>query len=100
MLTNREIVDLTGFRHLLHQTPEVSGQEHETAARVAARLREIGADRVVTGLGGHGVAGVFEGAGPGPTVMLRAELDALPIKEVGRVPWGLDHRGMRAYVRP
>ena len=58
----------------------------ETAARVAAKLREIGADRVVTDLGGHGVAGVFDGAAPGPTVMLRAELDALPIEETGDVP--------------
>ena len=87
MLSNREIVDLTEFRRLLHRTPEVSGQERETAARVAAKLREIGADRVVTDLGGHGVAGVFEGAAPGPTVMLRAELDALPIEELGGVPW-------------
>ena len=85
-LTNREILDLTKFRHLLHRTPEVSGQERETAARVAAKLREIGADRVVTDLGGHGVAGVFDGAAPGPTVMLRAELDALPIEETGDVP--------------
>jgi amidohydrolase len=97
MLTNREIIDLTEFRHLLHRTPEVSGQERETAAKVAAKLREIGADRVVTDLGGHGVAGTFEGVAPGPTVMLRAELDALPIEETGRVPWTSTHPG-RAHM--
>lgn len=86
MLTNREIADLIEFRRQLHRTPELSGQERETAARVAGKLREIGADRVVTDLGGHGVAGIFEGAAPGPTVMLRAELDALPIEETGDVP--------------
>lgn len=86
MLSNREIVDLTELRHLLHQRPEVSGQERETAAVVADKLRQIGADRVVTDLGGHGVAAVFEAAEPGPTVMLRAELDGLPIEETGLVP--------------
>lgn len=86
MLTNREIVDLVAFRHDLHQAPELSGQERETAARVAERLRAVGADRIVTGLGGFGVAGVFEGSAPGPTVMLRAELDALPIAEIADRP--------------
>jgi amidohydrolase len=86
LLTNREIVDLVDFRHALHRTPELSGQERETAARVADRLRGIGADRIVTGLGGFGVAGVFEGRAPGPTVMLRAELDALPIEEIADRP--------------
>ena len=85
MLTNSEITDLTDFRRLLHRHPEVSGQERETAARVAEKLRRIGAHRVVTDLGGHGVAAIFEGAEPGPTVMLRAELDALPIEETGEV---------------
>lgn len=86
MLTNREIVDLVDFRHALHRTPELSGQERETAARVAERLRAVGADRIVTGLGGHGVAAVFEGSAPGPTVLLRAELDALPIAEIADRP--------------
>lgn len=78
---------LLEFRHALHRQPELSGQEAGTAAMAAAALREMGADQVVTGLGGHGVAGVFDGAAPGPTVMLRAELDALPIAEAS----GVDH---------
>ncbi|KIT15971.1 amidohydrolase [Jannaschia aquimarina] len=79
-LTPSDIEDLTAFRRALHAAPEVSGQEVETAACIADALRSLGA-RVVTGLGGHGVAGVF-GTGD-ETVMLRCELDALPIQEKG-----------------
>ncbi len=86
MLSNAEIVHLTGFRHALHQQPELSGQEAATARAVAQFLAPTLPDRVVTGLGGHGVAVVYDSGRPGPTVMFRAELDALPIEETGAVP--------------
>lgn len=86
-LTNSDIVELTEWRRLLHRFPEVSGEERETAARVAVALHALGADRVVTGLGGHGVAAVFEGRDAGATVMLRSELDALPIEEISDAGW-------------
>ncbi|MCB1389282.1 MAG: amidohydrolase [Rhodobacteraceae bacterium] len=79
-LTNADIVELIDFRRALHRRPEVSGQERETAAAVAAALPAP--DRVVTGLGGHGVAAVYDSGLPGPTVMIRSELDALPILEL------------------
>ena len=82
-LTNADIVELTDFRHALHRRPEVSGHERQTARSVAAALPSP--DRVVTGLGGHGVAAVYDSGQPGPTVMVRSELDALPIVELGRV---------------
>jgi amidohydrolase len=85
-LTERDAAELTAWRRALHAAPEVSRREEGTAAEVARMLRAEGADRVAAGLGGNGVAGVFEGAGPGPTVMLRAELDALPIAETGAAP--------------
>lgn len=84
-LGNRDIVELTEWRRETHRFPEVSGQEAGTAGRVAAALRDCGPDRIVTGLGGHGVAAVWTGAAPGPTVMLRCELDALPIEELSSV---------------
>ena len=84
-LSNSDIVDLTAFRHELHRHPELSGEEVGTAGRVADRLKQIGLARIVTGLRGHGVAAVFEGDGAEPTVLLRAELDALPIEETGEV---------------
>lgn len=80
-LSNSDLVELTAWRHLLHRHPEVSGEEAETAARVTAVLRQTGPDRLVTGLGGHGVAAVYGGGAPGPRVLLRCELDALPIEE-------------------
>lgn len=84
-LTNSDIVELTAFRHELHRHPEISGEEAGTAKRVAARLDRIGPDEIVTGLGGHGVAAIYNGADTGPTVLLRAELDGLPIEETGEV---------------
>lgn len=82
-----EIETLREFRRKLHRRPELSGQEAVTAAQVVAFTAEAHPDQVVTGLGGHGIALVFEGATPGPTVMIRAELDALPIFETGRPEW-------------
>lgn len=87
MLTNADIAELTDWRRDLHRFPEVSGEERETAARVVAALAATRPDQVVTGLGGHGVAAVWNGAAPGETVLFRAELDALPIDEVGQPLW-------------
>ncbi|MFE3252023.1 amidohydrolase [Streptomyces sp. NPDC059209] len=63
----------------LHAHPELSGAEAGTAERFAARLEGDGAT-VTRGVGGHGVVGVLRN-GPGPTLLVRAELDALPIGE-------------------
>jgi amidohydrolase len=63
----------------LHAHPELSFQEVETAKLVAARLRALGFE-VTPGVGGHGLVGVLKN-GPGPTVMVRTDLDALPIVE-------------------
>lgn len=72
---------LTGLRRRLHELAELSGREARTAAFVAARLAAGRPAAVLCGLGGHGVAAVYTGAAPGPTVLLRSELDALPIDE-------------------
>jgi len=74
--------DFPGLMHMyqeLHAHPELSGQEKETARRVAESFSRMGAE-VTTAVGGHGVVGVIRN-GAGPTVMIRAELDALPISE-------------------
>ena len=81
-LSNADLAELTAWRRMMHQFPEVSGDERATAMRVVQALGPLNPDRIVTGLGGHGVAAVFEGRAPGPTVMFRAELDALPITEI------------------
>ncbi len=63
----------------LHASPELSHQEHRTAAVAAERLRAIGFV-VHTGIGGDGVVGVLVN-GEGPTVLMRADMDALPVRE-------------------
>jgi amidohydrolase len=69
----------------LHSHPELSNQEHRTAAKAAEQLEWAGCD-VTTGLGGTGVVGVLRN-GEGPTVMLRADMDALPVKEATGLPY-------------
>jgi amidohydrolase len=63
----------------LHRNPELSLHEVKTAAKMAEQLQRLGFD-VTTGVGGNGVVGVLKN-GAGPTVMIRAELDALPVPE-------------------
>ena len=86
-LTTDQIDQMTRLRHALHQVPEVSGQERETARLIETELRRIGADRIITGLGGNGVAAEFCGQADGPTVLIRCELDALPIEEISVAPY-------------
>ncbi|WP_333767578.1 amidohydrolase [Streptomyces sp. IBSBF 2435] len=69
----------------VHRDPELSGAEERTAARLAAALGGAGLD-VERGVGGHGVVGVLRN-GPGPVVMIRAELDALPVREETGLPY-------------
>lgn len=81
-LTNQDMADLVAFRRELHRFPEISGEEAETAERVVAFLADTRPDEVLTGLGGHGVAVIYDSGKPGPTVLFRSELDALPIEEL------------------
>lgn len=69
----------------IHRNPELSGHEQRTAAKLAEALRQAGYD-VTTGVGGSGVVGVLKN-GPGPTLMLRTELDALPVPEQTGLPY-------------
>jgi amidohydrolase len=90
---------LVGLRHELHRHPDLSGEEGPTAERVAAWLREHTSARLIEGLGGTGLAAVFEPAGEAAsqTLLLRAELDALPIREDGSLDYhsvieGVSHK--------
>ncbi len=78
--------DLVETRHRLHERPELSYKEEQTAAFVAERLRALGlAPR--TGIGGHGVVAEIEGTSPGRTIAIRADMDALPIEEANEVEY-------------
>ncbi|OKI04023.1 hypothetical protein A6A06_38645 [Streptomyces sp. CB02923] len=76
----------------LHRHPELSHQEERTAALAADCLEKGGFD-VLTGIGGHGVAGVLRN-GDGPTVMLRADMDALPVQESTGLPYASQRRAL------
>lgn len=69
----------------LHQNPELSLQEFQTSAKMADALKKLGFE-VTAGVGGNGVVGVFRN-GPGHVVMLRTDMDALPVKEMTGLPW-------------
>src|SRR5256885_7091455 len=77
--------DLDAFYRDLHQTPELSSHEEKTAAKLAERARKLGY-QVETGVGGTGVVAVLKN-GPGPTVLIRTELDALPVEEKTGLPY-------------
>lgn len=74
------------FRKELHAHPEVSGQEYETARRVAAFIKECKPDSIIEGIGGTGIVATWESEKEGPCLLLRAELDALPIQEINDFP--------------
>jgi amidohydrolase len=81
--TAPEIVEL---RHRLHQDPELSNREAKTAELVAAYLKKIGLE-VRTGIARTGVVGILRGGKPGPTVAVRADIDALPVVEQTDLPF-------------
>ncbi len=74
------------WRRDIHEHPELSNREERTAALVASHLRNLGME-VETGVSKTGVVGVLEGGQPGPVVALRADMDALPVKERVDVPF-------------
>ncbi len=78
--------DMTAWRRHLHQRPELGLDCHETAAFVVARLRDFGISEIETGIARTGVVAIIDGQGPGPTIGLRADMDALPIEERTGVP--------------
>lgn len=84
---------LINWRRDIHQHPELGEQETRTAQLVAAHLREIGLE-VKTEVGRTGVVGILKGAKPGRTVALRADMDALPIKEPPGLPFASQATGI------
>ena len=69
----------------LHKNPELSFEEKETSERIAKELKDVGAT-ITTGVGGFGIVGIIEN-GKGPTVMLRADMDGLPVTEQTNQPY-------------
>lgn len=78
--------DIIALRRDFHTHPEIGFEEVRTAAVVAERLRALGLE-VRTGVGGTGVIGLLHGSGPGKVVLVRADMDALPVHEANDWQW-------------
>lgn len=92
-----QIDKIKSLRHSLHQEPELSNQEKRTAEKLINFFNEFSPDEMITGIGGNGFAAVFKSNEVGPTVLFRAELDALPIEEINdleykSVFYGISHK--------
>lgn len=80
--------EVAGWRRHLHENPELLFDVFQTSAFVAEKLKAFGCDIVETGIGKTGVVGIIKGAlGDGPTIGMRADMDALPILESSGKPW-------------
>lgn len=73
--------DMTAWRRHLHAHPELMFDCHETAGFIVERLREFGVDEIHPNIATTGIVAIINGQGPGPTIGLRADMDALPIEE-------------------
>ncbi len=83
--TKANMSSLVELYRFLHQAPELSEKEKETSARMAKELQDLGID-VTTNVGGYGVVGVLKN-GPGNVLLLRADMDALPVTEQTGLPY-------------
>ncbi len=84
--------DIIGIRRRVHQFPETAYTEEKTAQYVAGRLREEGL-AVQTGIAQYGVVADLDSGRPGPTLLIRADMDALPIEEATGLPFASRHPG-------
>ena len=85
--------DMTSWRRHLHTIPELGLDCPQTAAFVADRLREFGVDELHEGIAQTGLVAIIEGQGEGPTIGLRAYMDALPMQETTGLDYASGHDG-------
>ncbi|MGK7397162.1 MAG: amidohydrolase [Candidatus Cyclobacteriaceae bacterium M3_2C_046] len=86
-LSGENLEKIIAFRHQIHQHPELSNQEKQTPGRIMDFLKESAPDRIIKKIGGNGLALIYEAQETGPTLVFRAELDALPIKENNHISY-------------
>lgn len=91
---NEMLDDIVAWRRDFHAHPELLYDVDRTAAKIAERLESFGVDEVVTGIGRTGVVGVIRGRAPGKSIGLRADMDALPIKEATGLPHASTTQGL------
>ena len=84
---------MTEWRRYLHTIPELGNDCFKTAAFVAERLREFGVDELHEGFATTGIVAIINGQAKGPTIGLRADMDALPIPEETGLDYASTHAG-------
>jgi len=80
-VSNDTLNNLIVFRKYLHKHPELSKKEHETAKKIKEFLSTNPPDKIIQGIGGTGLAAIYCGKKPGKTILIRGDIDALPIAE-------------------
>src|SRR5438045_5595277 len=85
-VVDKRTSELVALRRQLHQHPELAFEEHETAKAVSAFLAKLGI-KYRAGIGKTGIIALIDGAKPGPTIGIRADMDALPIHEQTGLPF-------------
>ena len=86
--------ELIQLRQELHKHPEVSGNESKTAQRILDFLAKYKPNQVTTNLGGNGILAIYKGKKDGKTILLRCELDALPIQEINEFDYKSIYEGV------
>jgi amidohydrolase len=84
--------EVVALRRSIHQHPEQGFKEHRTAALIRSKLKAWGVEHKP--LAGTGTVALVRGAKPGPTMLVRADIDALPLLELNKVPYASKNRGV------
>lgn len=92
-LTDEVFPEVVRIRRALHKHPELAFKEHQTASALAAELEKLPLE-VETGVAQTGIVATLKGAKPGPTLALRADMDALPIQEENDLPFASTNPGV------
>ncbi|PKP22256.1 MAG: amidohydrolase [Bacteroidetes bacterium HGW-Bacteroidetes-21] len=85
---------LTTLRRKLHSIPELSGREKQTVTILNQFVRNYGPDKIIPEIGKSGLAYIYKGAKEGPTILLRADMDAVAIHETSEIHWASIHPGV------
>ncbi len=83
-MKNEPAAELINLRRSIHSEPELAGDEKHTAAKIINFIARYSPDQIIKNIGGYGVAFIFNGKRPGPVILFRCELDALPIHEINK----------------
>lgn len=82
LLNNNDLKELLTLRKWLHKNPELSGNEFQTSQKLEEFIQRTQPDKLIPGIGGYGLAAIYHFDDTGPTILVRADMDALPIQEV------------------